>query len=137
MRKSTAILATVALGSVLAVSSATESMARGGGFHGGTPFIHRGGGFGGRAFGGRAFGGRQFAMRNGGFGMRHGFNRGHGFYGGRHFGRFRGDDDFLAFGLGSLWGPGQYWAYNAYGGHPGGYCERYIGRHGVVRYYCP
>jgi hypothetical protein len=135
MRNSTAILATVALGAALAVGSATESMARGfhgGGFHGGgfhgRPFVMRHGG---------GFGGRQFAMRNGGFGMRHGFNRGHGFYGGRHFGRFRGDDDFLAFGLGSLWGPGQYWAYNDYGGYPGGYCERYIGRHGVVRYYCP
>ena len=137
MRNSTAILATAALGAVLAVGSATELMARGfhgGGFrgaHGATPFIHHGGGF-----GGRAFGGRHFAMRNGGFGMRHGFNRGHGFYGRRHFGRFRGDDDFFAFGLGSLWGPGQYWAYNDYGGYPGGYCERYVGRHGVVRYYC-
>ena len=129
MRNSTAILATVALGAVVAVGSTTDSMARGfhgGGFHGGgfhgRPFMmHRGGGF----------------ARNGGFGMRHGFNRGHGFYGRRHFGRFhdRGDD-FLAFGLGSLWGSGQYWAYNDYGGYPGGYCERYI-RHGVVRYYCP
>jgi hypothetical protein len=132
MRTSTAILATAALGALVAVGSTTESMARGfhggggGGFHG-TPFIRHGGGFGGREF-----------ARNGGFGMRHGFNRGYGFYGGRRFGRFhdRGDD-FLAFGLGSLWGAGQYYAYNDYGGYPGGYCERYIGRHGIVHYYCP
>ena len=100
MKNSTAILATVALGAVLAVGAATASMARGGGGGGGhmggggggghmggggsIPFImnHGGGSFG----GGRSFGGHPFVMNHGGgrgFGMRHGFNGDHGFGRGR------------------------------------------------------
>ena len=100
MKNATKILATVALGAVLAAGSATASMARGGGGHGGAPFaMNHGGGFGGvhsfgghpfimshggdRGFGsGRSFGGHPFVMSHGGdrgFGMRHGLNGDRGF----------------------------------------------------------
>ena len=140
MKNATKILATVALGAVLAAGSATASMARGGGGggHGGAPFaMNHGGGFGGA----HSFGARPFAMNHGGdrgFGMRHDFNRDHRFDARRHFGRFGDDDDnFAFFGFGPFWGPGQYWAYNGYGA---GYCDpatgTYLGQDGL-RHYCP
>jgi hypothetical protein len=161
MRNSTTILATVALGSVLAIGSATASMAGGGGGgDGGTMFIRSHGGFGGgRSFGGhpftmshrgfggvRSFGGHRFVMSHGGdrgFGMRHGFNGDHRFYGKRHFGRFRDRDDFDGFlGLAPFLGPGWAYGYDS----AAGYCENYRsydpasgtyrGRDGH-RYYCP
>lgn len=132
MRNSTTILATIALGAVLAIGSATASMARGGNH----------GGFG----GGHSFGGHSFTMNHGGFGggrgfgMRHGFNGDHHFDGRRHFGRFRGRGDFDGFlGFAPFLGLGQYEA-------DPGYCENYrsydpasgtyLGR-GGHRYYCP
>ena len=150
MRNSTTILATIALGAVVAIGSATASMARDGnhgGFGGGrsfsgSQFTMNHGGF----RGGRSLGGRPFTMSRGGFGMhrgfdmRHRFNGDHHFHGRRHFGRSGGRDDFDGFlGFAPFWGLGQY------GADPG-YCENYrsydpvsgtyIGR-GGHRYYCP
>jgi hypothetical protein len=160
MRNSTTILATIALGAVLAIGSATASMARGGGGgFGGHPFTMSHGGFGGgRSFGGhpftmshggfgggRSFGGHPFMMSHRGdrgFGMRHGFNGDHRFHGRRHFGRFHDRDDFDGFfGFAPFLGLGPYGYDNA-----AGYCEyyrsydpasgTYLGR-GGYRYYCP
>lgn len=164
MRNSTTTLATIALGVVLAIGSASASMARdagGGGHMGGGG--HLGGGFGGDRGGdghmgptpfiinpGGGFGGHPSAMSNGGsrgMGMRRGLGGDHGFDGGHHFDGFRRrhdhDDSDAFFGFGPFW-PDQYWAYNDNGE---AYCERlyrsydpasgtYLGRHGV-RYHCP
>ena len=105
MRNSTAILATVALGAVLAIGSATASMARdaGNGDHGR--------GFGGEpssnsAFAGdHAYGATIPFMANNGASLSsdHGFSFRHGFGGRRHVGGFRGRDSngFYAHDLGS------------------------------------
>jgi hypothetical protein len=161
MKKTAAILATVTLGTVLALGSATVSMAHGGGgghgggFGGGHGF---GGGFGGGhgGFGGgHAFGGGHGF--GGGFGpgfgghplfLNHGYGMSHGFvgpffrqgYGARRFGRhdfgdFWWDDPY--------WGTDAYWDYGA----GGAYCARmyrtydprtgtFVGRDGR-RHYCP
>ena len=71
MRKSTAILATIALGAVLAIGSVSDSMARGGGGGGGGGFGGGGAhGFGCGGFGGgdHGFGDRGFGRDYGGFG---------------------------------------------------------------------
>jgi hypothetical protein len=69
MKTSTTILATIALGAMLATGSATASMARGGGGGGG------GGGHGGGGFGGgghaESFGGDDVGGHAGGFGGGH------------------------------------------------------------------
>lgn len=82
MRSLTAMLATIALGVMVAAGPATVSMARGGGHGGGH------GGFGGHGLGG-----------HGGFGS-HGFS-GHGFRGGAHpfGGMFRGTHGINHFGI--------------------------------------
>jgi hypothetical protein len=61
MRKSTAILTTIALGAALAIGSVSDSMARGGGGGGG-------GGFGDGGHGGGDFGRGGFGRDYGGFG---------------------------------------------------------------------
>ena len=89
MKRVTAVLATIALGAMLATGTATASMAHGGGGGGGG---HGGGGFGGGHMGG--FGGGHF----GGFGGSHfggaGFDgrgfHGHGFRGRGGLGRWLG-----------------------------------------------
>jgi hypothetical protein len=118
MRNSTNILATIALGAVLAIGAASASMARDN--HGGG---HMGGGFGGDHSGGAT----PFFMNRGG-----GYGGGRGF-GGHHFGGFRGrhDSGGAFFGFGPFWSD-QYWAYDDDGA---AYCRRVHGRHGV-RYYC-
>lgn len=134
MRNSTTMLATIALGALLATGSATASIAGGGGDGGATFIRSRGdfrnhGGFG----GGRSFGDHSFNRSNGsfamhrGFGMRHRFNGDHRFYGRRHFGRFHGGDDLDDFFV-PFFGLGQY----------GPYCGNYRSYGwGVHRYYCP
>lgn len=132
MRNSTNILATIALGAVLAIGSASASMARdaGGGHMGGG---HMGGGFGGDH---GASATPFFMNRGGGYGGGRSFGGYHGFGGGHHFGGFRGRHDRdganAFFGFGPFW-PDQYWAYDDGGA---AYCKRLLGRHGV-RYYCP
>ena len=80
MKKSATIVAIAALGSMLAIGSATELMARGhGGGHGGHHEIVRDGGHG--FHGGHGFGGHQGFQGNDGH-FRDGFRRG-------HFGHFR------------------------------------------------
>ncbi|MER9235024.1 hypothetical protein NKI56_23505 [Mesorhizobium sp. M0622] len=65
MKRSTTILATIALGAMLATGSATVSMARGGGGGGGG---HGGGGFGGGGHAAGMGGGDFGGGRGGGFG---------------------------------------------------------------------
>ena len=94
MRNSTAILATVALGAVLAIGSATASVARDAGNGG------HGRGFGGEASsnsasaGDHAYGATIPFMANNGASVSsdHGFSFRHGFGGNRHVGDFRGRD---------------------------------------------
>ena len=128
MRRSTAILATVALGAMLATGSATTSMARGGGGGG-----HGGGGFGG---GHAGFGGRGGFGGDGGFGG-HGFASGglgsHGIFSGTHvMGRDRlGTGPRWRRGIGWFGRDDDYWG-------PFSYCEF----PGLYRYtypyeYCP
>jgi hypothetical protein len=128
MKNSTAILATVALGAVLAFGSATASMARGGmGGHGD--------GMGGHGMGGHAGGGTPSIMNqgsgsNGGRSVgNHGFGHGHHGFHGRHdanaffgFGPFAHDDGTDAY-CGQL--------YRSYDPASG----TYLGRHGL-RHYC-
>ena len=91
MRNSTAILATVALGAVLAIGSATASVARDAG---------HGRGFGGEgssnsaSAGDHAYGATIPFMANNGASLSsdHGFSFRHGFGGERHVGGFRGRD---------------------------------------------
>ena len=109
MRKSTAILTTLALGAVLAIGSVSDSMARGGG----------GGGHGG-GFGGGGFGGGDHGFGGGFGGDDHGFGSGfrigdHGFsdrgLGERGFGRgYRGYDGYGG-GWWDGWGPDYYYPY--------------------------
>jgi hypothetical protein len=83
MKNSTAILATVALGAVLAIGSATASMARGGmGGHGGGGMSSHGGG----AFSGDHGGGTPSIMNHGsGSNGGRSVSGNHGFGHGRHF----------------------------------------------------
>ncbi|MFB9983920.1 BA14K family protein [Mesorhizobium kowhaii] len=130
MKNSAAILATVALGAVLAIGSATASMARGGEMGG-----HGGGGMGG-GHGGGMGGGTPSIMNHGSgsggsrsFGGSHGFGDGHHDFHGRH-------DANAFFGFGPF----------AYDDGTAAYCERlyrsydpasgtYLGQHGL-RHYC-
>jgi len=118
MRNLTNILATIAFGTVLALGSASVSMARDAGGGG-----HMGGGFGGD-HGGSA---TPFFMNSGGgYGGGRGY---HGFDGSHHSGGFRGrydrDGANAFFGFGPFW-PDQYWAYDCDDPASGSY-----------RYYCP
>ena len=130
MTRSATILATIALGAMLATGTATVSMARGGGHggggHGGGGHIIRGGhGFGGHGFGrGHAiggFGGHGFGGHHGVLGDNRGFGfRGHGFRGHHHFrGGFRGRHGFRG-----GWG-GPWWYGNNYCGLPYPYYPAY------------
>jgi hypothetical protein len=126
MKNSTAILATIALGAVLAIGSATASMARGGmGGHGG------GGGMGGHGGGGTPSIMNQGSGFGGGrsFGGNHGFGHEHHGFRGRHdanaffgFGPFAYDDDSAAYCR---------QLYRSYDPASG----TYLGQHGL-RHYC-
>ncbi|UVK40718.1 hypothetical protein LHFGNBLO_002227 [Mesorhizobium sp. AR10] len=88
MKRSTTILATIALGAMLATGSATVSMARGGG-HGGGGFDFGGGGHGENMGGGGYVGG--FGRGDGGdFGSHPVTVRGGNHFGGHEFGRRHG-----------------------------------------------
>jgi hypothetical protein len=104
MRNSTAILATVALGAVLAIGSATASMARG------SSSSDHGRGFGGGPSsesadaGDHAYGATIPFMTNNGASLAtdHGFSFRHGFGGSRRVGGYRGHDSVSPYASGPL-----------------------------------